>query len=63
MGMESIDDVRNGILTFQPVENAFDSLQLCIMQDESGGPFRVYALDPALLSVRLADAARNTKVL
>jgi HNH endonuclease len=46
-GIEDIDDPRNGLLLFKPVEWGFDTSRLYFKQDEAG-KFCLHVLDPAL---------------
>ena len=50
MGFSDIDNVRNGLLLFKPVEHALDHSQLCFFDTVC----RI--LDPSLRHVRLLDA-------
>ena len=50
MGFPDIDDVRNGLLLFKPVEYAADHSQLCFID----GICRI--LDPSIRHLRLLDA-------
>jgi len=54
-----INDTRNGLPVFKPIEDAFDTLRLCIIVEETvaAEKFIVKVLDPSLLDVLLVDRA------
>ena len=54
-----INDTRNGLPVFKPIEDAFDTLRLCIIVEETLATerFIVKVLDPSLLDVLLVDRA------
>lgn len=52
LGFENIDDVRNGLLLFLPIETAFDQFRLCFVRKDSG--FFCHILDKDLKERRLS---------
>lgn len=59
-----INDARNGLPIFKPIEDAFDTLRLCIIVEETvaAEKFIVKVLDPLLLDVLLVDRATQLGV-
>jgi hypothetical protein len=53
LDLDSIDNVRNGLLLFQPIEAAFDDSRLCFLP--AGSTFSVHIIDPTLRDKRLVD--------
>ena len=50
-GIEDINDVRNGLLLFRPVERAFDEWRLCLIPQLGAGltqQVAIHMLDPDL---------------
>lgn len=41
LGIEDIDDVRNGLLLFKPLEKAFDKFQIGFVYNNSDDTFRM----------------------
>jgi len=54
-----INDARNGLFLYKPVEWAFDRAKLCI--EVRGGDMFFRLLDPGLETVKLTDKAREFK--
>lgn len=51
MRFGNIDDPRNAIPMFRPIEVAFDELKLCILYDVDDDTFVTHVLDPDLMDV------------
>lgn len=58
MGFSDIDDVRNGMLLFKPIEHAFDHGKLCLMEDR-GDSLVCRLIDPALKNTGLLAYMRE----
>ena len=48
LGITNIDSTRNGLLLFQPIDNAFGRSQLCFLKEDGEDSFRLKILDPSL---------------
>ncbi|KAG5177391.1 hypothetical protein JKP88DRAFT_332340 [Tribonema minus] len=55
LGIEDIDDVRNGLLLFKPLKRAFHHSQLCFIWDCEWGHCVAYVLDGTLWNEILVD--------
>ncbi|KAK9829154.1 hypothetical protein WJX72_004216 [[Myrmecia] bisecta] len=55
VGLEDINDSRNGLLLAKPIEWAFDSSQLCFIYDKDYNHYTALLLNRALAPIRLAD--------
>ncbi|DBA75364.1 TPA: hypothetical protein ACH3X1_010631 [Trebouxia sp. C0004] len=55
LGFSDIDDVRNGLLLWQPIEHAFDTAQLCFTYDTQTNSFVAQVLNSALLTEKLSS--------
>ena len=55
LGFEDIDDPRNGLPMFKPIEWAFDSSRLCFYLPENSEELTVKLLDKNIATVRLCD--------
>ena len=55
VGIEDIDDVRNGLLLFKPIEKAFDDRDLSFIYDSTKDKLKVKVFNPALLDRLLID--------
>ena len=53
--IKNIDDVRNGMLWSQPIQNAYEDFRICFAFDPAGGLYRLHVLDSVLLGPSLAD--------
>ncbi|DBA79075.1 TPA: hypothetical protein ACH3X1_008929 [Trebouxia sp. C0004] len=53
--IKNIDDVRNGMLWCQPIENAYEDSRICFAFDPADGEYHLHVLDNALLGSSLAD--------
>lgn len=61
MQISDIDDVRNGLLLFKPLEYALDHFQISFIRDDMDA-FRLKLFDPSIRSTRLIDLTdRNGK--
>jgi hypothetical protein len=58
--LTDINDIRNGLLLYKPVEWAFDRAQLCV--ERSGGFMRFRLLDPTLKNMKLTDMAKELRL-
>lgn len=56
----NIDDARNGLFLYKPVEWAFDRAKLCIELKDGNMTFRL--LDPGLKDIKLTDMASELRV-
>ena len=57
LSFDDIDDTRNGLLLYKPIEWAFDAGRICFWKDEDGS-LRLKLLDPSLRSVNIVNKAR-----
>ncbi|DBA99022.1 TPA: hypothetical protein ACH3X1_014292 [Trebouxia sp. C0004] len=55
LGFSDIDDVRNGLLLWKPIEHAFDTAQMCFTYDTQHNSFVARVLNPALLTEKLSS--------
>lgn len=55
LGFDSINDVRNGLPLWKPLEWAFDTSRLCFIFEPSSQQFIAKILDPSILTVKLVD--------
>ncbi|GMF43414.1 unnamed protein product [Phytophthora lilii] len=61
MQISDIDDVKNGLLLFKPLEHAFDHHQISFIRDDTDG-LRLKLFDPCIRDTRLIDLMdRNGK--
>ena len=56
--VDDVDDVRNGLLLYKPIEWAFDTSRLVFVWDGGRGSFVAHVLDPNILDVQLVDKAQ-----
>ncbi|KAL7996290.1 putative HNH nuclease [Plasmopara halstedii] len=61
MGISNIDDVRNGLLLFKPLEHAFDHFQISFIYDQSSNEFRLKIFDQSVRPQRLFGKLDNTQ--
>ncbi|KAL7680588.1 putative HNH nuclease [Plasmopara halstedii] len=61
MGISDIDDVRNGLLLFKPLEHAFDHFQISFIYDQSSNEFRLKIFDQSVRPQRLFEKLDNTQ--
>ncbi|KAL8016214.1 putative HNH nuclease [Plasmopara halstedii] len=61
MGISDIDDVRNGLLLFKPLEHAFDHFQISFIYDQSSNEFRLKIFDQSVRPQRLFGKLDNTQ--
>jgi hypothetical protein len=59
MGFPDIDDVKNGLLLFKPLEHAYDHFQISFIYDQSSDEFRLKIFDRSLRQVRLFEKLSN----
>ncbi|DBB00070.1 TPA: hypothetical protein ACH3X1_013926 [Trebouxia sp. C0004] len=55
LGFSDIDDVRNGLLLWKPIEHAFDTAQMCFTYDTHSNSFVARVLNSALLTEKLSS--------
>ncbi|KAL3161222.1 hypothetical protein ABBQ38_009589 [Trebouxia sp. C0009 RCD-2024] len=53
--IKNIDDVQNGMLWSQPIENAYEDSRICFAFHPADGEYRLHVLDSALLGLSLAE--------
>ena len=56
--VDDVDDVRNGLLLYKPIEWAFDTSRLVFIWDGARNSFVAHILDPSILAVRLVEKAK-----
>ena len=56
--VDDVDDARNGLLLYKPLEWAFDTSRLAFTWDGDRSSFVAHVLDPNILDVRLVDKAQ-----
>jgi hypothetical protein len=56
--VDDVDNVRNGLLLYKPLEWAFDTSRLVFVWDGARSSFVAHVLDPNILDVRLVDKAQ-----
>ncbi|KAL7680627.1 putative HNH nuclease [Plasmopara halstedii] len=61
MGISDIDDVRNGLLLFKPLEHAFDHFQISFIYDQGSNEFRLKIFDQSVRPQRLFGKLDNTQ--
>jgi len=61
MGISDIDDVRNGLLLFKPLEHAFDHFQISFIYDQSSNEFRLKIFDRSVRQQRLFEQLNSTQ--
>lgn len=61
-GLDNINDHRNCMLLFQPIEKAFDSSQLCFILDKTSGKLVLKLLNPNLKNTTVYRAAKNLNI-
>lgn len=59
MGFDDIDDVRNGLLLYKPLEWAFDTSRMVILWDVVAQSFVTHILDKDILDVYLYKKAQE----
>ena len=55
--LQEINDVKNLLLLFKPIEVAFDEGRLCFLWDDSSSQFRMKILDPNIKGKTVLDLA------
>ncbi|TMW67258.1 hypothetical protein Poli38472_012374 [Pythium oligandrum] len=61
MGFSDIDDVRNGLLLFKPLEHALDHFQISFIYDPSSNEFRLKIFDRSMRKQRLLGKLDKTQ--
>ena len=59
LDIDSIDDARNGLLLYKPLEWAFDTGRLAFVWDRVTQSFVAHVLDPAVLELSLCQKAAD----
>ena len=57
--VDDVDDVRNGLLLYKPLEWAYDTSRLTFVWDGDRNSFVAHVLDPNILNVLLVDKAKT----
>ncbi|CAK4078545.1 unnamed protein product, partial [Aphanomyces euteiches] len=61
MQISDIDDVRNGLLLFQPLKDAFDHCHISFIYDKRDDSFYLKLFDPSIRNTPLIDFMRDPK--
>ena len=56
---EDINDVKNGLPLWKPLERAFDTSRLCFTFDKTSDKFIAKVMDPSILTEKLVDIGRQ----
>ena len=56
LGFEDINDVKNGLPLWKPLEWAFDTSRLCFTFDKTSDKFIAKVMDPSILTEKLVDS-------
>ncbi len=59
LGFEDVNDVRNGLPLWKPLEWAFDTSRLCFMFDNLSDKFIAKITDPSILSEKLVEIGQE----
>ena len=59
LGFEDINDTRNGLPLWKPLEWAFDSSRLCFTYNKDSDQFIANILDPSILARKMSDVGRH----
>lgn len=59
LGVQDINDTRNGMPLWKPLKWAYDSSRLCFTYSKATSQFIANILDPSILPVKLIDVGRN----
>ena len=59
VGLDNIDDVRNGLPMFEPIEWAFDTSRLCFYIPEGAQKLTVKLLDKSIANLRLYQKGKE----
>ena len=59
LGFGDINDVRNGLPLWKPIEWAFDTSRLCFTFDKTSDKFIAKVMDPSILTKKLVDIGRE----
>ena len=59
LGFEDVNDTRNGLPLWKPLEWAFDSSRLCFTYNKDSDQFIANVLDPNILTRKMSDVGRH----
>ena len=59
LGFEDVNDTRNGLPLWKPLEWAFDSSRLCFTYNKYTDQFIANVLDPNILARKMSDVGRH----
>jgi len=59
LGFEDVNDVRNGLPLWKPLEWAFDTSRLCFTFDKNSEKFIAKIMDPSILTKKLVDIGQE----
>ena len=59
LGFENINDVKNGLPLWKPLEWAFDTSRLCFTFDKNSDKFIAKIMDPSILTKWLVDIGQE----
>ena len=59
LGFEEINDVKNGLPLWKPIEWAFDTSRLCFTFDKTFDKFIAKIMDPSILTKKLVDIGQE----
>ena len=59
LGVQDINDTRNGLPLWKPLEWAYDSSRLCFMYNKATSQSIANILDPSILPVEMSHSERN----
>lgn len=59
LGFDNINDVKNGLPLWKPIEWAFDTSRLCFTFDKNSDKFIAKITDPSILMKKLVDIGRD----
>jgi hypothetical protein len=59
VGIDNIDDERNGLLMFQPLETAFDRFQISFIKNNDNDRFKLKLFDKTIRKKKLIEFMKN----
>lgn len=59
LGFDDINDVKNGLPLWKPIEWAFDTSRLCFTFDKTFDKFIAKVMDPSILTKKLVDIGQE----
>ena len=59
LGFEDVNDVRNGLPLWKPLEWAFDTSRLCFTLDKNSDKFIAKIMDPSIVTKKLVDIGQE----